>query len=141
MSRRIVWYSYESSESDTKIDGYFDRLLKYIPADVIGLWLTGSGLIQNQSENSSRVGLLWLLFIAGFVFSFFWTRKQTAEAGKSTDWRQIFLSCGSFFVWVFAIGGPFAELSIYKPLYGSLLLLLYTSAIPLLPPPSTTQAK
>jgi len=139
MSRRIVWSTYESSESDTKIDGYFDRLLKYIPADVVGLWLTGSGLIKTSPDNLSRVGLLWLLFILGLVFSFFWTRKQTAESQKPIAWRQIFLSCGSFFVWVFAIGGPFAELTFYKPLYGSLLLLIYTTAIPLLPPPPAPQ--
>lgn len=135
MGRRIVWYAYESSESAGKIDGYFDRLLKYIPSDVVGLWLAGSGLIQGQADDRSRAGLLWLLFVVGLVFSFFWTRKQTAEAGKPTAWQQIVLSCGSFAVWVFAIGGPFAQLSFYQPLYGSLLLLLYTSAIPLLPPP------
>ena len=139
MSRRIVWSTYESSESDTKIDGYFDRLLKYIPADVVGLWLTGSGLIKTSPDNLSRVGLLWLLFVLGLIFSFLWTRKQTAESQKPIAWRQIFLSCGSFFVWVFAIGGPFAELTFYKPLYGSLLLLIYTTAIPLLPPPPAPQ--
>ena len=26
MSRRIVWTEYQSSESEVKIDGYFDRL-------------------------------------------------------------------------------------------------------------------
>jgi hypothetical protein len=136
MSRRIVWSEYQSSESEVKIDGYFDRLLKYIPADVVGLWLTGSGLVQSQADNQTRIGLLWMLFVVGLVFSFFWTRKQTAESKKPTAWQQILLSCGSFFVWVFAIGGPFAELSFYQPLYGSLLLLIYTSAIPLLPAPT-----
>lgn len=139
MSRRIVWSTYQSSESNGKIDSYFDRLLKYIPADVVGLWLTGSGLIQTSPDDLSRVGLLWLLFVLGLVFSFLWTRKQTAESQKPIAWRQIFLSCGSFFVWVFAIGGPFAELTFYKPLYGSLLLLIYTTAIPLLPPPPAPQ--
>lgn len=139
MSRRIVWSTYDSSASDAKIDGYFDRVLKYIPADVVGLWLTGSGLIQSQSDAPSRVGLLWLLFVAGLVFSFFWMRQQTAEPGKPIAWQQILLSCGSFVVWVFAIGGPFSELSFYKPLYGSLLLLVYTTAIPLLPPPPSQQ--
>ncbi|MGJ3250935.1 MAG: hypothetical protein ACFE0J_07370 [Elainellaceae cyanobacterium] len=139
MSRRIHWYAYEANEPDAKIDGYFDRVLKYIPADVVGLWLTGSGLIQSQVEDASRVTLLWLLFIAGLLLSFFWTRKQTAEAQKPTAWRQILLSCGSFIVWVFAIGGPFAESNLYEPLYGSLLLLIYTSAIPLLPPPAHQQ--
>lgn len=139
MGRRIVWYDYESSEAEEKKDAYFDRLLKYIPSDVVGLWLAGSGLIQNQADKTSRLGLLWLLFVVGLVFSFLWTRKQTAETGKPTAWQQILLSCGSFFVWVFAIGGPFAELPFYQPIYGSLLLLIYTSAIPFLPSPRESQ--
>jgi hypothetical protein len=136
MSRRIVWTEYQSSESEVKIDGYYDRLLKYIPVEAVAFWLTGSGLVKSESDPQIRIGLLWMLFVVGLVFSFFWTRKQTAEAKKPTAWQQILLSCGSFFVWVFAIGGPFAELSFYKPLYGSLVLLIYTSFIPLLPAPS-----
>lgn len=139
MGRRIVWSAYESSDPETKIDGYFDRLLKYIPADVVGLWLTGSGLIQSQGNDTSRVILLWVLFGFGLLFTLLWTRKQTSEARKPPARRQTLLSCGSFLVWVFAIGGPFAELSFYEPLYGSLALLLYTTAIPLLPAPSATQ--
>ncbi|MEO0759718.1 MAG: hypothetical protein AAFY78_22915 [Cyanobacteria bacterium J06648_16] len=139
MSRRIIWSAYESSEPDQQIDGYFDRLLKYIPADVVGLWLTGSGIIRSQADASSRAGALWLLFVVGIVFAFLWTRKQTSEPGKPIPWRQIWLACGSFLVWVFAIGGPFAELPFYQPWYGSLLLVIYTSAIPLLPPPRTSQ--
>ena len=139
MGRRIVWSRYESSEaSGEKIDGYFDRLLKYIPADVVGLWLTGNGLIQSQA-GEARIGALWLLFVIGCVLTAAWTRRLTNEPGRSPAWRQIALSCVSFFVWVFAIGGPFAELPFYQPFYGSFLLLIYTSVVPLLPAPSTAQ--
>ena len=137
MGRRIVWTEYESTDVDGKIDGYFDRLLKYIPSDVVGLWLTGSGLIQSQASNESRLILLWVLFFLGFIFSYFWMIKQTESADESTPWRQVILSCVSYAVWVFAIGGPFLELSWYEPLQGSLLLLIYTTAIPLLPAPTT----
>jgi hypothetical protein len=85
MGRRIIWHAYESNEPEDQIDGYFDRLLKYIPADVVGLWLTGSGLIRSQAEGDTvRLGLLWFLFVVGLVLAFFWTRKQTTEAGKPT---------------------------------------------------------
>jgi hypothetical protein len=141
MGRRIVWSTYElneSGEGGEKIDGYFDRLLKYIPADVVGIWLTGSGLIQGQA-GVDRVGALWLLFVTGLVGSAVWTNRQTKELGKSTAWRQIALSCGSFVVWVFAIGGPFAELSFYKPFYGSFLLFIYSVVIAWLPAPPPSQ--
>jgi hypothetical protein len=139
MGRRIVWSVDESNESTEKIDGFFDRLLKYIPSDVVGAWLAGSGVIQSNTQEGSRAGWLWFLFVVGIVLAFFWTRKQTTEAGKPTAWRQIFLSCVSFFVWVFAIGGPFAEWSSYQPWYGSLLLIIYTATIPLIDPPPTAE--
>jgi hypothetical protein len=146
MGRRIVWSTYELNERGEEgeksdgPDGYFDRLLKYIPADVVGIWLTGSGLIQSQA-GEDRVGALWLLFVMGLVGSAVWTKKQTkpTESGKSTALRQIALSCGSFAVWVFAIGGPFAELSFYKPFYGSFLLFIYSVVIAWLPAPTPSQ--
>lgn len=137
MGRRIVWSEYQSSDGGGgAIDGYFDRLLKYIPADVVGFWLAGDGLIRGQAGDG---GLAWLLFVVGLVFAFFFTKKQTAEAGKATAWQQIWLSCGSFVVWVFAVGGPFTGLAWYKPIYGSLLLITYATSIPLLPAPKQQQ--
>jgi hypothetical protein len=142
MGRRIVWSVDEANkanESEERVDAYFDRLLKYIPSDVVGTWLAGSGVIQSNAQGGSRAGLLWLLFVVGLVLSFFWTRKQTMEPGKPTAWQQIVLSCVAFVVWVFAIGGPFAEWSLYQPWYGSLLLIVYAATIPLISPPPSAQ--
>ena len=30
------------------IDGFFDRILKYIPADVVGAWIAVTGLIAGE---------------------------------------------------------------------------------------------
>jgi hypothetical protein len=40
----------------------------------------------------------------------------------------------AFAVWVFALGGPFAALSFYHSIYGSLVLVLYTLLIGLVNP-------
>ena len=138
MGRRIIWSAYESSESAENVDGYSDKLLKYIPADVVSFWLAGNGLVQSQA-GEARGGVLWLLFVIGFVLTALWTRKLTSEPGRATAWQQIILSCVSFFVWVFAIGGPFSELPFYDPFWSSFLLLVYTAAVPLLPTPPLAQ--
>ena len=75
---------YESSESAEKVDGYSDKLLKYIPADVVSFWLAGNGLVQSQA-GEARVGALWLLFIIGFVLTALWTRKLTSEPGHANS--------------------------------------------------------
>ncbi|MBW4651651.1 MAG: hypothetical protein KME20_01095 [Kaiparowitsia implicata GSE-PSE-MK54-09C] len=137
MSLRIVSEQLQTSAaSNVPPDGYFERLRKYIPAEVVGFWLTVSGMIQSAAENIPKAGLLWFLFVVGLFFTYAWTRRQTQEPGKLTARTQIAISCGAFIVWVFATGGPFAaSWEGYEPLYGSLLLVTYTLAVAFVIPP------
>lgn len=136
MGLRIVSEQLQvGGESNIPSDEYPDRLRKYIPTEAVGFWLAVSGMIQSAGDNVPKAGLLWLFFVIGLVFTFGWTRKRTQEPGKPTAWTQIGISCGAFLVWVFAAGGPFAALALYQPLYGSLLLITYTTAVAFVIPP------
>jgi peptidoglycan/LPS O-acetylase OafA/YrhL len=137
MGLRIVSEKLESSgESSVALDGYVDRLRKYIPTEAVTFWLTVSGMIQSAGEAIPRVGLLWLFFVIGLVFAFAWTHRRTRVPQKPTAWTQIGVSTGAFVVWVFATGGPLAtSLPFYQPLYGSLLLITYTAAVAFVVPP------
>jgi hypothetical protein len=134
MSRRIVTQQLQSTQGNVPPDKYFDRLLKYIPADVVGFWLAINGPIQSAGDDVPKSFLLWLLFLVGLLLTFGWTYKQTQVPKKRPAWTQIGISCGAFGVWVFALGGPFAMLDFYQPIYGSLLLIVYTSAVALVTP-------
>jgi hypothetical protein len=136
MGLRIVSEQLQSTaEPNIPPDEYPDRLRKYIPTEAVGFWLAVSGLIQSAADDVPKAGLLWLFFVIGLVFTFGWTRRRTNEPGKTTAWMQIGISCGAFLVWVFAAGGPFAALAFYKPIYGSLLLITYTTAVAFVIPP------
>jgi hypothetical protein len=137
MGLRINSEKLESAGGDEiPMDGYVDRLRKYIPTEAVTFWLTVSGMIQSAGEAIPRVGLLWLFFVICLVFTFGWTRQRTTRPQKSTAWTQIGVSSGSFIVWVFATGGPLAaSLPFYQPLYGSLLLVTYTAAVAFIVPP------
>jgi len=128
---RIVSEELQSgAPANSPPDDYSDRLRKYIPTEAVGFWLAVSGLIQSAANDVPKAGLLWLFFVIGLVFTFGWTRRRTQAPGKSTAWTQIGISCGAFLVWVFATGGPFASSwADYKPIYGSLLLITYTTAV------------
>ena len=43
----------------------------------------------------------------------------------------------TFVVWVMALGGPFATLAFYRPLYGSLLLIAYSLVVAVINPPES----
>ncbi|MBD2465771.1 hypothetical protein H6G89_32805 [Oscillatoria sp. FACHB-1407] len=137
MGLRIVSEQFQSgAESNIPPDEYPDRLRKYIPTEAVGFWLAVSGMIQSAGDDVPKAGLLWLFFVIGLVFTFGWTRRRTNEPGKPTAWTQIGISCGAFIVWVFASSGLlFSTWESYQPIYGSLLLITYTTAVAFVIPP------
>ena len=130
MGRRIITQRFEGTAGVNTKDYYFDRLVKYIPGDVLGAWVAAQGLIKSASDVPQSL-LLWVSFGVGVVLTGVWTLIQTNDGKKSEKKKpiaktQILISMGAFVVWVFALGGPFVTLSDYRPVYGSLLLIFYT---------------
>ncbi|NJO72465.1 MAG: hypothetical protein HC833_00975 [Leptolyngbyaceae cyanobacterium RM1_406_9] len=136
MSRRIVTSKLEGLSSKPSVDTYFDKVLKYIPADVNGAWIAATGLIKSVSD-VPQTTILWIAFAFGVVVTAIWTLQQTVEPGKRPAITQTLLSTGAFAVWVFALGDPFTSLNFYQPLYGSLMLIAYTLVVALVNPPES----
>jgi hypothetical protein len=134
MGRRIVTTRLENVQgSGASVDTYFDKVIKYIPADIVGAWVAVTGLISSD-EKAPKSLLLWITFAFGIGLTLLWTLKQTSAPKKRPAITQALVSTGSFIVWVFALGGPFATLAFYRPLYGSLVLIFYTLAVGLVTP-------
>jgi hypothetical protein len=133
MTRRIITRSLQANETTVKADGYPDKLVKYIPADVVAAWLAVTGIVNSDSAMPQKT-LLWVLFAIFLVMTALWTLKQTAAKGKPPAKTQTAIATGSFAVWVFALGGPFATLAFYRPAYGSLVLIVYTLFVALIIP-------
>jgi len=133
MSRRVHSVQYQATDT-AKLDTYFDKVLKYIPAEIVGAWVAVIGMVRDASD-VPKGPVLWICFVAGLVLTYVWTLRQTRETGKPPAHTQASISTGSFFVWVFAlVGGPFEYLPFYRHLYGSLLLVFYTLLVPLINP-------
>jgi hypothetical protein len=115
----------ESGASKDAVDGYQDRVLKYIPADINAAWLALTGIVKSVTTIPQST-VLWVLFVLLLILTPIWIWKQTSEAKKPPAVTQILVSAGAFFVWAFALGDPFNSLSFYQPVYGSILLILYT---------------
>jgi hypothetical protein len=92
-------------------EGYLDRLVKYIPAEIIALYLGASNVVPTQDADYHLA--LWtiagLTTIATPIYMYFATREE----GQPTLWSQIAISSLAFPVWVFAIGGPFESFDWY----------------------------
>jgi len=113
-----------------EVDGYLSRLVKYIPSEVIAIYLTLEGIVK-ASEQRTNAPLFWCIFLFCLGGTWLWLRR----IGKVERRSQILLSILAFAVWVFSIGGPFALYpSWYNPLYPALLLPACTFTIPLIEP-------
>lgn len=134
MGRRIVTQQLEAAPAIPSVDGYFDKLIKYIPADIIAAWTAATGLIAGASSNDPVTTLLWVSFAVGLALTAAWTWRMTQEPGKPAAVTQIAVSTVAFGVWVFALGGPFTSLEWYSPLIGSLVLIGFTLGVPLISP-------
>ena len=102
---------------------YADRLLKYIPSEVVALYLTLDATIR--SSEHVPIPVYWAAFLFGIIGTYLYLWRVQ----KVDKHLQLGISTVAFMVWVFAIGGPFVYFSWYNPVYGGLLLPAYTFLI------------
>jgi len=67
----------------------------------------------------------WGIFIFGIAGTYLYLWR-VEKVKKQT---QLLISMAAYCVWVFASGGPFVHVSWYDPIYGGLLLPIYTFLI------------
>ena len=110
-------------------DDYISRLIKYIPTEIVTLYLLVDGILK--SFTSSPL-VNWIIFFLLLALTPFYIWRMTRETSKTTAWDQIIVSFVSFTLWVYVIGGPFASLSWYAPQYGSIFMAIFTVFVPLI---------
>lgn len=137
MSRRIIETSLQASKTEAKIDNYFEKLMKYIPSEIVGAWIAIQGILASGNQEAELVDSnqnisLWFILIFLLILTFFYIKQQTYDENKKTAIKQIIISVIAFLIWAYAIGGePFLSLEFYDSRYGAVLMILYTLTIPL----------
>ena len=112
-----------TSGAAAKADPYTTRLMKYVPSEVITAYVTVEAAIK--SAKATNLSLYWAVFLVLLVATPLYLWRVT----KVTKGKQLAISTVAFAVWVFALGGPFARLDWYNPIYGAVVLPLYTTLI------------
>ncbi len=106
-------------------DKYVDRLFKYIPAEVVAGYIFVLGIMASGTGPLQDEPLQWILFSVFCILTplYLWRIQKVRKL------QQHIISLLSFAVWVFALGGPFALYSWYNPLYGEILLPVFTLSV------------
>jgi len=109
-------------------EDYLGRLAKYIPAEIIGLYLATSGAIPHEPRKAPDQTAMWIIFAINFAFVPAYLLFATTRDKKAPLWPQVILASIAFPIWVFAIGGPFKELGWYQEWIASVTLTFTTVA-------------
>jgi hypothetical protein len=111
-------------------DEYLSKVLKLIPAEVVSLYIALAGIIVVGGQEVNGEALFWIIFVVCLIG----TPLYLMKIAKVGDFLQLGISTIAFVVWVFALGGPFATVSWYQPIYGALLLPIFTFFVPMILP-------
>ncbi len=116
-----------------RIDGFWDKVIKNIPGDVVAGWTAILGLFGVSpgavSNDARTTNILWIMWAALTVVTFFWTYRQTKMPSLQPAWTQIFISTFAFVVWALALGVPFNTLSFYDSRVAAALLIIFTLGV------------
>lgn len=125
----------------SQAQSYADKLMKIVPTEIVGAYMVLAGIIgyppgatefvivpAGISDDALRAFLIQFTFAALLVL----TPVYLIRVGHVTSRSQILLSCATFVVWVYSLGGPFVVWGCYYPLMGSVVLVLWALTVPLL---------
>jgi len=115
-------------KANEEIRQYLERLLKMIPAEVVGLYTIGSGFIPEKQALGSAIWLL-ICFVLVIAIRIYGTRDPTQ--GKPAQPIPVFVSTVAFVIWAYSLGGPFAKYNLYIPWIGSLGVLFWSFVVPI----------
>jgi len=110
------------------------KLLRYIPGDIVAAFVALSGIIVNDPM-STPVTVYWLVFGVLVVLTPLYVCyiKTTPSGFSAAKFFPSIAAVIAFVTWVFALGGPFAiSFEWYRPIYGSITLILVTLTMPVL---------
>jgi hypothetical protein len=111
-----------------RTDSYRERLLKYIPAEALVLFVAVYGSTYALIGMQPYFSLIarWILLF-GIAVTIFWLWKVEGV----TDLVQLVISTAGFLAWIFAFGVvPVTELPWYNQIISALFLPLYVFGSP-----------
>lgn len=132
MTRRIITAepstaqrALATSESSCPTDGYLSRIVKYIPSEIIALFLLVDAAAQSLPTLISTP-VYFTIFGVFLVATPIYIAVVTRVPGAPASLAQILIAPLSFAAWVFGFGGPFARLDWYTPILGAVVALAVT---------------
>src|SRR5207245_5930860 len=88
-----------------EIDSYFDKVLKYIPADIVAAWVAVTGLVSSARDIPQQA-VLRVAFGIGLLLTGWWTCKQASVPGRRPPVTQALIPTAASAASLLASPGP-----------------------------------
>lgn len=144
MSRMIVSKSDVASrgrgtiaESDRSVvpDKYPDRVAKYIPGEVVALYLALTGMAPS-APGGATPGMLWVCFAIGVIATPLYLlaifRRERSKLKLRLKVTQIVVSTVAFVLWAWVLQDP--KTAVVEPYWGRFCLPVFTFLVGLYEP-------
>ncbi len=127
---------FSKAHSDKDFDGYKEKLVKLIPAEIVGAYLTLKSILDTSPDIDSVTIIQWVIFAGLLVITpIIYNRIYGVK-----EFKQLMVTTFAFIIWAFTIGSPLdlfftdlsGELSPLKGIIASVLLVFYSLITPLL---------
>jgi hypothetical protein len=111
-----------SGESATDIKEYFDRVAKYVPAEVVAAYVSANG-VATLARNPGT--LFFFIFLACLVCTPLYITRFTST--RKEAWTNSLMAMAAFVVWAYATGGGLTKhIGWYDAPTASVILVLFT---------------
>jgi hypothetical protein len=118
----------ETTPPKDTLESYMERLVKLVPAEVMTIYLLGTGIIGPDIAWGLAA---WAAVCLGLVI---FTRARLTRdkaAGEHPQWAAVAISAVSFVLWIYNLaGGPFQALGLDVRGLGQLAVLVWTYLVP-----------
>ncbi|GAB3877183.1 hypothetical protein GCM10028824_36670 [Hymenobacter segetis] len=118
-----------AADPTVKEDGYLQKLVKYIPIEIVTAYTATSSAVQNKNGP-----LLLVIYYFLLALTPLYTWFLTQEPNKPKPLFQTIISPIAFSAWVFALEGPFDKVKEHwnEPAMGTFVLTGTVLMIPVL---------
>ena len=107
-------------------DGYWSKLVKMIPAEIIAFFMALNAISASFPEPVKTIAI-WLSFaivvVGGVVYLYKYNNVRKAG--------QLIAMTIPLIIWIYVIGGPFTMFAWYHQGYGEFIGAIYTFFIPM----------
>jgi hypothetical protein len=125
----------EVEKNNVANNDYLTKLINYIPVPVVAAFLAIDAAIKASNGISLVVYWFVVIILAAGTAWYAWTDSKKPPCPNAPSYgpskTQTAVAVGSFIVWVYAIGGPFAFYAWYNNVYGVIAVILWVFIIPI----------